>query len=215
MTALARQAEARFAAGQTAAAETLYRAALSEIPEVRGSYERVLGMERGRWEQERLALNQKLQDLQNEVDRRQQALARVNEDLAREREARRQEQAARADRVTSLSRTLREQNSGLASGQPDPTGRVYDLLKTKALLKQVVDSAPVRAQYPELYDAMEQFFDRFGAEKLQAGEQTALASVVLLVQRLIGEKPVDTTGMSVDDLFKTLADKLQTLLRSI
>ncbi len=178
VAALARQAEARFNAGQTAAAETLYRAALSEVPEVRGSYERVLGMERRRWEQERLALNQRLQDLQNEVDRRQQALARVNEDLAREREGRRQEQTARADRVTSLTRTLREQQSGLASLQPDATGRVYDLLKTKALLKQVVDSPPVRAQYPELYDAMEQFFDRFGAEKMQAGEQTALASVV-------------------------------------
>ena len=57
VTALVRQAEARFRAGQVAPAETLYLSALSEIPDVRTGYERLVGIQRARWQEEQAALN--------------------------------------------------------------------------------------------------------------------------------------------------------------
>ena len=100
--------------------------------------------------------------------------------------------------MTSLTNALREQGGTLAGERPRPAdGKVFDLLKTKALLMQVVDSAPVRAQYPELYDATEEYLDRYGTEKAQAGEQAALSRVVALLDRLLGQRPADTGGMGL------------------
>ena len=70
----------------------------------------------------------------------------------------------------------------------------------------------VRAEYPELYDAMERYFVEFGEQKKQEGEEEALRDVIRLLDDTRGTRGADPGGLPLPRLYEALVERLEALL---
>jgi hypothetical protein len=85
-------------------------------------------------------------------------------------------------------------------------------------VREVLSSEPVRSQYPELYDAMEEYFDTYGKVQLQSGQEDALADANAVLDDLLGSGSADLSAMKSNyaaaegDPFAQFLKKLEALL---
>jgi hypothetical protein len=90
---------------------------------------------------------------------------------------------------------------------------------TKLQVREVLSSEPVKSQYPELYDAMEDYFETYGKVQLQSGQEVALQDANAVLDDLLGSGSADLSAMkksyaaSADgDPFARFLQKLEALL---
>ncbi len=126
--------------------------------------------------------------------------------------------AAVRQEVSNLRRRYTSLSSSGASARVSQA-KVLELVDTKLQVREVLSSEPVRSQYPELYDAMEEYFDTYGKVQLQSGQEEALKDANAVLDDLLGSGSADLTAMkksyaaSADgDPFALFLQKLQALL---
>ena len=200
----------RYADGDVPGARDLYESALREIPEVQGAYARLRDIEElaRRTEAARAAdlIGQGDRsfeggEMQASIDRYREAMRLLGRnDPAVERvvgriadagfrlyDARRQaaEQAARQNLLARLARARAAAAAAPEQAPVDPA-ELSRLLEAKLLLREIVGSEAVRAQYPELYDTMLRYFDVLASESDREGRGRALADAVSLVASIGG-----------------------------
>jgi len=98
---------------------------------------------------------------------------------ARELEAERESLLSQIDSISKLY--LNEAGSGAAidgSGADEDT--VMALLQTKLLVKEILASDAVKSQYPDLYDAMDEYFEVYGEQKERAGKAGLMQEIIAL-----------------------------------
>jgi hypothetical protein len=82
----------------------------------------------------------------------------------------------------------------------------------------VLSSEPVKSQYPELYDAMEEYFNTYGKVQVQSGQEEALRDANAVLDDLLGRGSVDLSAMkrsyaeAEGDPFARFLQKLEALL---
>ena len=136
-------------------------------------------------ERRRAALDAELADLQS----RYQSLASGQGDVEKELASL---QAAQGERRRVLDRldSLRVRaQSPVATGSTS-AAEISRLLEAKVLVKQIVGSDAVRAEYPGLYDALEEYFDLFGAQRADYGRERAYADLLAMLQTVEGNTVV-------------------------
>ncbi len=113
------------------------------------------------------------------------------------------------DRLTAARQRF-ETFSRSRDSQPDElTPEVLaTLLETKILIKQLIVTEPARSRYPGLYDAMVEYFEVYGNEKLNTGKNAALADAIMLIdivlaQRTEGES--SRSGQNLDAIWERYA----------
>jgi hypothetical protein len=162
-------------------------------------------------EQERL---NRLAALEKERDA---ALAKLSQAAAVE-----QQRAA----VLARLRDLRVQYQAYAALQPAAAASELDspqslstLLQAKILVRQILDTEPVRSRYPQLNATMERYFTALAAQKQADGRRAALQELDALLARLnaLGQpgSPEFTSyrrGSEPDPLL-ALLNRLEALLR--
>ncbi len=238
--ALVERGNGRYAAGDVAAARTLYEAALREIPQVQGGYARLREIEdvAARADARRAAdligegdRSFDRGEFQASIDRYREAMRLLGRnDPAVERvvgriadagfrvfDARRQaqEQAATRDLLARLAQARAAVAATPASADPaSDRAELSRLLEAKVRIRQVISSENVRALYPDLYDLMLRYFDVYGAQQVHEGRQAALAEVVTLVEGLSGARAAAPSA-TVDErtLLLRLLDGLAGLLK--
>jgi hypothetical protein len=112
---------------------------------------------------------------------------------------------------------LLQPSSALAEDSPEA---LSTLLQAKILVRQILDSEPIRSQYPDLPATMERYFTALGEQREQDGRAAALRELDALFSRLLArEKPAtppELTSYTRDneaDPFLALLDRLQALLQ--
>jgi hypothetical protein len=116
---------------------------------------------------------------------------------------------------------LRQRYSSLSSGGGPARvsqARVLALVDTKLQLREVLSSEPVKSQYPELYEAMEDYFDTYGAVQLQSGQESALKDANAVLDDLLGSGTANLAAMKRNyaaaegDPFAKFLQRLEALL---
>jgi hypothetical protein len=236
--AIVERGNRRYADGDVAGARTLYESALREIPQVQGAYARLREIE----DLATRADARRAADLVGEADRRfergefeasidryreamrvlgrndpavERVVTRIQDAGFRLYEARRQaaDEAARRDLLARLARARAAVAALSEPAAADPT-ELSRLLEAKVLIRQIIGSDAVRAQYPELYDTMLRYFDTLAAESNRQGGARALSEAVALVGSIgggAGPSPDPTSGER--GLLLQLIDRLAGLLR--
>jgi hypothetical protein len=108
-------------------------------------------------------------------------------------------------------------SSSLAEDTPEA---ISTLLQAKILVRQILDSEPIRSQYPELAATMERYFTALGNQREKDGRQAALGELDILFSRLLAQQkpttPPALTSYRRDgevDPFLALLYRLQALLQ--
>ena len=134
------------------------------------------------------------------------AEARRAELLARLRELKRQYQAYAR---------LSARAAGLDSPQSLAT-----LLQAKILVRQILDSEPIRSRYPELAQTMDRYFEALGEQKESDGRRIALQELAEQLSSLTArDEPVNPAALfgrrrsDEADPMPVLLDRLEDLLR--
>jgi hypothetical protein len=136
------------------------------------------------------------------------AEARRAELLARLRELKRQYQAY-----------ARLSPPAAADGLDSPRS-LATLLQAKILVRQILDSEPIRSQYPQLSQTMERYFEALGEQKESDGRRIALQELEALLSSLTArDKPVSPMALTgrrqggEADPMPGLLERLESLLR--
>jgi myosin heavy subunit len=174
----------------------------------------------------RATLNQRTRDLNRtkttldqrtrELNQAQATISRQSQQISRSDAAQR-EIAAHRQEVSSL----RQRYGSINSSGSDRVSqqKVLDLVDTKLQVREVLSSDSVRSEYPNLYDAMEEYFDTYGKVQTQSGQEEALKDAIAVLDDLLGTgsranlssmKSSYTTGNG--DLFAQFLAKLEALL---
>jgi chromosome segregation ATPase len=202
----ARQAAAAQAAGQDSSA------ALSRLQTELERSRAVLSQQARELSQARSSLDQRTREL----SQAQATINRQNQQIAGY-EASQAEIAALRQEVSTLRRRYSSLSSSGASARVSQS-KVLDLVDTKLQVREVLSSAPVRSQYPELYDAMEDYFDTFATVQLQSGQEEALRDANAVLDDLLGSESADLASMkrsyagAQGDPFAQFLQKLEALL---
>ena len=148
----------QFRLGNTSAALDRYREGLSLLELDAGTTELLVSTltERERYER-------RIDQLENELD---------------EYQSMRDAFAARIDGLKEGAGRISVQVSESA----DAT--LSNHLETKLTIKQLLDSGPVREEYPTLYEDAEEFFIALEEEKFEAGKAAALGDLVTLIEAI-------------------------------
>jgi len=149
-----------------------------------------------------------VRSLQAELDRTRASLSRQSRQISRY-EASQREIAALRQRYGSISG-----GSDRVSQQ-----KVLDLVDTKLQVREVLSSDSVSREYPNLYDAMEDYFDTYGEVQRQSGREDAFKDTIAVLDDLLGTgSGANLTSMKSsyaaggDDLFARFLAKLEALL---
>jgi len=149
---------------------------------------------------------------------RDAALARVNQLSAVERER---------DAALTRLRELRAQYQSYVASEPAAAAAnsgspqsLSTLLQAKILVREILDTEPVRSRYPELGATLERYFTALASQKETDGRRTALQELDALLARLTargqpGTPPALTSyrrGAETDPLL-ALLNRLETLLQ--
>jgi len=217
--------------GDRAGAERLYSSAIGEIPDIQRSHTFLVEAARrataeGAGRDSSAAVNR----LQAELDRTKaslsqqtRALNQAQTTISQQRqqiaryEASQAEIAAIRQEVSTLRRRYSSLSSNGASARVSQS-KVLDLVDTKLQVREVLSSEPVRSQYPQLYDAMEEYFDTYGKVQLQSGQEEALEDANKVLDDLLGSGSADLSalkrsyGAAQGDPFAQFLQKLEALL---
>jgi hypothetical protein len=217
--------------GDRAGAERLYSSAIGEIPDIQRSHTFLVEAARraaaeGAGQDSSVAVNR----LQAELDRTKaslsqqtRALNQAQTTISQQRQQIARYEASQAE-ITAIRQevsTLRRRYSSLSSSGASARvsqSKVLDLVDTKLQVREVLSSEPVRSQYPELYDAMEEYFDTYGKVQLQSGQEEALEDANRVLDDLLGSGSADlsalkrTYGAAQGDPFALFLQKLEALL---
>ena len=137
--------------------------------------------------------------------------------------------AVQQQRAAALARLreLRAQYQAYTALQPASAASELDspqslstLLQAKILVRQILDTEPVRSRYPELTATMERYFTALAAQKEIDGRRAALQELDALLARLAArDRPAGTPaftpyrrGGEADPLL-ALLNRLETLLQ--
>jgi chromosome segregation ATPase len=133
-------------------------------------------------------------------------------------EASQREIAALRQEVSTLRRRYNSLSSSGASARVSQA-KVLELVDTKLQVREVLSSEPVKSRYPELYGAMEDYFETYGKVQLQSGQEEALRDANAVLDDLLGSGSADLSAMkksyaaSADgDPFARFLQKLEALL---
>jgi chromosome segregation ATPase len=217
--------------GDDAGAERLYASAIGQIPDIQRSHTYLVGIARraaaqSAGQDSSTALNR----LQAELERTRASLDQRTRELSQARatinrqsqqisgyETSQREIAAVRQEVSNLRRRYTSLSSGGASARVSQA-KVLELVDTKLQVREVLSSEPVRSQYPELYDAMEEYFDTYGKVQLQSGQEEALKDANAVLDDLLGSGSADLAAMKSSyagadgDPFAQFLQKLEALL---
>ena len=217
--------------GDRAGAERLYSSAIGEIPDIQRSHTFLVEAARraaaeGAGRDSSVAVNR----LQAELDRTKASLSQQTRALnqaqttisqQRQQNARYEASQAEIAAIRQEVSTLRRRYSSLSSSGASARvsqSKVLDLVDTKLQVREVLSSEPVRSQYPELYDAMEEYFDTYGKVQLQSGQEEALGDANRVLDDLLGSGSADLSAMkrsygaAQGDPFAQFLQKLEALL---
>jgi hypothetical protein len=176
-------------------------------------------------EQERDAALAKASRLAAAEQERDAALAKVNGLESAQAAARRDR-----DAVLARLRSLRSQYQAYVALQPSSAAGELDsqrslstLLQAKILVREILDTEPVRSRYPELNATLDRYFAALAAQKEADGRRAAVRELDSMLARLAaGEEPSSTPtfpsypnyrrGLEADPLL-ALFDRLEILLR--
>jgi hypothetical protein len=211
VNALTDQADRRLRAGDLESAETLYLSAMAEIPAVSRSLAQIRRFDQERAENQQASLIERVRALEAEIGVQRSALDTAETELAEAQDTvQRLEAAERArleeNRVLS-SRLARVQTA--YSGEDDPRAEIptmIDLLRAKAELKEAVESPTVRAAYPDLYEAMEDYLEEAGTLKEHTAEQEALRRVLAALTEVVGRQPPPRSEDPFEDILSALEE---------
>lgn len=239
------EADQRLQSGDSAGAERLYSSAIGQIPDIQRSHTYLVDAAR----RTALLENQGSSDaggsLQAELDRTRATLSQQTRDLnrikatldQRTRELN-QAQATTSRQSQQISRyeasqreiaALRQEASSLrqrygsisSSGDSDRVSqqKVLDLVDTKLQVREVLSSDSVKREYPNLYDAMEDYFETYGKVQTQSGQEDALKDAIAVLDDLLGTgSRANLASMKSSyaagdgDLFAQFLEKLEALL---
>jgi hypothetical protein len=163
-------------------------------------------------DQTRAALDQRTREL----SQARTTISQQNRQLSRY-EASQREIAALREEVNTLRRRYTSMSSSGAPARVSQS-KVLDLVDTKLQVREVLSSEPVRSQYPELYEAMEEYFDTYGTVQLQSGQEEALEDAIAMLDDLLGRGSADLSEMkrsyaaAEGDPFAQFLQKLEVLL---
>ena len=98
---------------------------------------------------------------------------------------------------------------------------LYSLLQAKLLMKRILNSDEVRAEHPELYDSVQQYYEAYGEEKWQEGRYSTMRDMIAFIDILANpesysesEVTQTTTELAYqDELFADFLEKLQVLIQ--
>jgi chromosome segregation ATPase len=163
-------------------------------------------------DQARATLDQRTREL----SQAKATISRQSQQISRY-EASQAQIAAIRQEVSSLRRSYTSLSSSGASARVSQS-KVLDLVDTKLQVREVLSSEPVRSQYPELHDAMEEYFDTYGKVQLQSGQEEALKDINAVLDNLLGRGSADLSAMkrsyaaAEGDPFAQFLQKLEALL---
>jgi chromosome segregation ATPase len=151
-----------------------------------------------------------------ELDQAKAVISRQSRQIDRYESAQREIGALREE-ASSLRRRYASISSGGGSADVSQD-KVLALVDTKLQVREVLASQPVRRQYPELYEAMEEYFDTYGKVQLRSGREDALKDAIAVLDDLSGSGSADLSAMKRSygsaevDLFAEFLRKLEALL---
>jgi len=177
-----------------------------------------------------------VRSLQAELDRTRASLSRQALELNRTKSTLDQRTLELNQAQATISRQSRQisryeasqreiaalrQRYGSISGGSDRVSqqKVLDLVDTKLQVREVLSSDSVSREYPNLYDAMEDYFDTYGEVQRQSGREDAFKDTIAVLDDLLGTgSGANLTSMKSsyaaggDDLFARFLAKLEALL---
>ncbi len=193
-----------------------------------GDSSAALGRLQAELDRSRSTLDQRTRELsqvRSTLDQRTRELSQARAEISRqsrqisEYETAQREIASLRQEVSTLRRRYNSLSSHGASARVSQA-RVLDLVDTKLQVREVLSSEPVRSQYPELYEAMEDYFDTYGKVQLQSGQEGALEDANAVLDDLLGSGSADLSAMKRSyaasangDPFALFLQKLEALLR--
>ena len=239
------QADRLVQSGDSAAAERLYTSAIGQIPDIQRSHTYLVEAARraaaqsagqdsssalnrlqAELDQSKASLSQRTWELNQaratldqrsrELNQAQAAISRQSQQISRY-EASQREIAALRQEVSTLRKRYASLSSSGAAARVSQS-KVLDLVDTKLQVREVLSSEPVRSQYPELYEAMEEYFDTYGTVQLQSGQEEALKDANAVLDDLLGSGSADLSAMkrsyaaAEGDPFAKFLQKLEALL---
>jgi hypothetical protein len=246
ISATVAEADQLVQSGDSAGAERLYSSAIGQIPDMQRSHTYLVEAVRraaaaesagpdssaaltrlqAELDRTKASLSQQARELNQakaNLDQRTRELSQAKTTVSQQSQqissykASQAEIAALRQEVSSLRQRYSSLSSSGASARVSQS-KVLDLVDTKLQVREVLSSEPVRSQYPELYDAMEEYFDTYGKVQLQSGQEDALEDANAVLDDLLGSGSADLSAMknsyagSEGDPFAQFLSKLEALL---
>ena len=165
------------------------------VEQARGEADSTIVTLRGRiagLEQDVLGLESRIAVLGPELDRSSSTAARQIAALQATVESVRASAATAGRRIGLEAAALQAAFGGSDTREDGP--EMIDLLGTRVLLRAVVDSPAVRAQYPGLYRDMESYFAALGRERIAEGRADAYRVASESVEALAGRLQISLPG---------------------
>lgn len=135
-------------------------------------------------------------------------------------EARRAELLARLRELKRQYQAYARLSPPAAADGLDSPRSLATLLQAKILVRQILDSEPIRSQYPQLSQTMERYFEALGEQKESDGRRIALQELDALLSSLTArDKPVSPMALTgrrqggEADPMPGLLERLESLLR--
>jgi len=246
ISATVAEADRLVQSGDSAGAEGLYSSAIGQIPDIQRSHtflveaarraaaaqsagqdaSAALNRLQAELDRTKASLSQQTRELnqtKSALDQRTRELNQAKTTISQQRQQISRYEASQAE-IAALRQevsTLRQRYSSLSSSGAAARvsqSKVLDLVDTKLQVREVLSSEPVRSQYPELYDAMEEYFDTYGKVQLQSGQEEALKDANKVLDDLLGSGAADLSAMkrsygaAQGDPFAQFLQKLEALL---
>jgi vacuolar-type H+-ATPase subunit I/STV1 len=97
---------------------------------------------------------------------------------------------------------LKDEAARISVSEADSLGAdLSDHLETKLTIKQLLDSAPVREEYPSLYEDAEEFFIALEEEQFEAGKAAAVTDLISLIEAIEEGDDYDPAVASIWDKY--------------
>ena len=211
ISSMVAEADQRLQSEDGAGAERLYYAAIRQIPDIQRSHTYLVDAAKRTALLENQDSSDAVKILQTELDRTRATLSQQTRDLNRTKATLDQQtrelnqaQATISRQSQQISRyeasqreivalrqevsSLRQRYVSISSSGSDRVSqqKVLDLVDTKLQVREVLSSDSVRREYPNLYAAMEDYFETYGKVQTQSGQEDALKDAIAVLDDLLG-----------------------------
>ena len=191
------EADALFEEGRTEDAAGLYLRAFGEIPELSRSHEKLMELSAVAAGKDRKALEDSLRRIRNQLADAESRLKVAENQLAdtgkrlAESEAGVSVTSAYAANLTRRIDAARQAIAGSSpgSGTEYSQDEMLELLQSKILMKQILNSEEVKADHPGLYEDLENYFTAYGDLKLEEGRTDAINALITVIGAIGDSEP--------------------------